>query len=78
MCKLIPQIYLYVAKTVLVECGVYCRLIQLDQNNNCGNDLDSVKQAIINAFPGLTFEYIAILKIKSELSLDLLLSTLLY
>ena len=25
-----------------------------------------MKQAIINAFPGLTLEYIAILKIKSE------------
>ena len=47
-------------------CGDYCRLIHLNCNNNGSIGLDSVKQALINAFPGLTFEYIAILKIKSE------------
>ena len=63
--KLIPS-DLPPYKTVLVECGVYCRIIHLNRNNSGGNDLDSMKQALINAFPGLTFEYIAILKIKSE------------
>ena len=51
------------SKTVLVECGIFCRPV----NFTChGNDLNSLKDAIVGSFRGLRKKHIALLQIKSE------------
>ena len=47
---------------MLVECGVFCREVTFPDN---GNDLISLRQAIVTSFRGLKRRHIAVLQIKS-------------
>ena len=51
------------AKRALVECGVYTRPVVF---SSTGNDVSSLKDAIVRTFPGIENKYIALLKIRSD------------
>ena len=50
-------------KTVLVECGIFCRPVTF---TDCGRDMVYLLKAIVGTFRGLKKKHIALLQVKSK------------